>query len=137
MAGSGISAPSKTPSAPSRSSSYESRRQLLLLAVKFLRHDTAERIEKLFVLGQFFGPFFMVDAENFGDAFMVDVEALQIEVVRARHPADRRFACAAALPQRSMIHLRTRMFSPKPGQRNLPSASLRNQFTWKIARRIR
>ena len=24
------------------------------------------------------------------------------------------------------------MFSLKPGQRNLPSASLRNQFTWKM-----
>jgi hypothetical protein len=24
------------------------------------------------------------------------------------------------------------MFSPKPGQRNLPSASLRNQLTWKM-----
>ncbi len=33
---------------------------------------------------------------------------------------------------RSTIHLSTRMFSPKPGQRNLPSASLRNQFTWKM-----
>ena len=33
---------------------------------------------------------------------------------------------------RSTIHLRTRMFSPKPGQRNLPSASLRNQLTWKM-----
>ena len=33
---------------------------------------------------------------------------------------------------RSTIHFSTRMFSPKPGHRNLPSASLRNQFTWKI-----
>ena len=33
---------------------------------------------------------------------------------------------------RSMIHLSTRMFSPKPGQRNLPSSPLRNQFTRKI-----
>jgi hypothetical protein len=33
---------------------------------------------------------------------------------------------------RSTIHLSTRMFSPKPGQRNLPSLSLRNQFTKKI-----
>ena len=30
---------------------------------------------------------------------------------------------------RSMIHFSTRLFSPKPGQRNLPSASLRNQLT--------
>ncbi len=33
---------------------------------------------------------------------------------------------------RSRIHFRTRTFSPKPGHRNLPSAPLRNQFTWKI-----
>ena len=30
---------------------------------------------------------------------------------------------------RSVIHLRTRMFSPYPGHRNLLSASRRNQFT--------
>ena len=47
------------------------------------------------------------------------------------------FPCARARPRtRSTIHFRTRMFSPKPGQRNLPSASLRNQFTWKIAGRL-
>ena len=41
--------------------------------------------------------------------------------------------CASARPcTRSTIHFSTRMFSPKPGQRNLPSSSLRNQLTWKI-----
>jgi hypothetical protein len=30
---------------------------------------------------------------------------------------------------RSTIHFSTRLLSPKPGQRNLPSAPLRNQFT--------
>jgi hypothetical protein len=30
---------------------------------------------------------------------------------------------------RSTIHLSTRMFSPNPGQTNLPFASLRNQLT--------
>ena len=29
----------------------------------------------------------------------------------------------------SMIHLSTRLLSPKPGQRNVPSSPLRNQFT--------
>ena len=28
------------------------------------------------------------------------------------------------------------MFSPKPGQRNLPFASLRNQLTWKMRGRV-
>src|SRR5215469_8769600 len=32
-----------------------------------------------------------------------------------------------------MIHLSTRMFSPKPGQRNWPFTPLRNQFTLKIS----
>ncbi len=37
---------------------------------------------------------------------------------------------AAAVPSiRSTAHFSTRMFSPKPGHRNLPSASRRNQFT--------
>src|ERR1017187_6824920 len=35
--------------------------------------------------------------------------------------------------QRSMIHLSTRMLSPKPGQRNFPSELLRNQFTLKMS----
>ena len=39
-------------------------------------------------------------------------------------------SCDRPLPlERSTIHLRTLIFSPKPGQRNFPSASLRNQFT--------
>ena len=33
---------------------------------------------------------------------------------------------------RLSIHSSTRMLSPKPGHMNLPSASLRNQLTWKI-----
>jgi hypothetical protein len=52
--------------------------------------------------------------------------------VRAGQPANRRFERATASFARSMIHLSTRMFSPKPGQRNFPSAPLRNQFTLKI-----
>ena len=40
---------------------------------------------------------------------------------------------ASAVPsQRRKTHSRTRLFSPKPGQRNLPSSSLRNQLTKKI-----
>ena len=34
--------------------------------------------------------------------------------------------------QRRKTHSSTRLFSPKPGQMNLPSASLRNQLTTKI-----
>ena len=37
---------------------------------------------------------------------------------------------ASAWPEsRSMIHFRTRLFSPKPGHGNLPEESLRNQLT--------
>ena len=37
---------------------------------------------------------------------------------------------AAAWPSmRSMTHLRTRLFSPKPGHRKPPSSSRRNQLT--------
>ena len=37
---------------------------------------------------------------------------------------------AAAVPsRRSMTHLSTRLFSPKPGHRKPPSSSRRNQFT--------
>jgi hypothetical protein len=40
---------------------------------------------------------------------------------------------ASASPsRRSTTHLSTRLLSPKPGHRNLPSSSLRNQLTWKI-----
>ena len=39
----------------------------------------------------------------------------------------------SALPStRSSIHSSTRRLSPKPGHRNRPSSSLRNQLTWKI-----
>ena len=39
-------------------------------------------------------------------------------------------AAAWASPEsRSMIHFRTRLFSPKPGHKNLPDSSLRNQLT--------
>ena len=34
---------------------------------------------------------------------------------------------------RATIQRSTRMFSPKPGQMNRPSASWRNQLTWKMA----
>src|SRR5437667_4932422 len=37
----------------------------------------------------------MIDSENFRDAFVVDVEFGEIEIVRAGQPADRRFECAA------------------------------------------
>ena len=37
---------------------------------------------------------------------------------------------------RSMIHFRTRMLSPNPGQMNLPFSSIRNQLTEKIFGRL-
>jgi hypothetical protein len=38
-------------------------------------------------------------------------------------------AAWASPERRSVIHFRTRLFSPKPGHANLPEASLRNQLT--------
>ena len=38
-------------------------------------------------------------------------------------------AAWASPESRSMIHFRTRLFSPKPGHKNLPDSSLRNQLT--------
>ena len=39
------------------------------------------------------------------------------------------FSASASPAIRSQIQAMTRLFSPKPGQRNLPSGLLRNQFT--------
>jgi hypothetical protein len=77
-----------------------------------------------------------IEAKEFVNGIVIDVAA-EIEIVRApRQPpigdsVRRRFPS-----QRSMIHFSTRMFSPKPGHRNFPSAPLRNQFTLKNQRRI-
>src|SRR5881275_655113 len=43
------------------------------------------------------------------------------------------FSAPPVSSQRSMIHLSTRIFSPKPGQRNWPFTPLRNQFTLKMS----
>ncbi len=40
------------------------------------------------------------------------------------------FSASVRPSTRSMIQASTRLFSPKPGQMNLPFSSLRNQFTW-------
>ena len=61
-----------------------------------------------------------------------NVEAGPVDVLVVGRPADGRFLASARPWTRSTIHLSTRMFSEKPGQRNLPSSSLRNQLTWKM-----
>ena len=65
-----------------------------------------------------------------------DVEALDVELALG---GTRPIGVSTVSPspsQRRKTHSRTRMFSPKPGQRNLPSSSLRNQLTTKILRQL-
>ena len=62
-----------------------------------------------------------------------------VELAGARAPGRSRSASRrprASPSQRRKIQASTREFSPKPGHRNLPSSSLRNQLTWKILRQL-
>src|SRR6516165_5509792 len=69
---------------------------LLALSSHLLRNDAAKRIEKLFRFGQLRLPVFVIDLEQFIDAFMVNLEAGEIEIVHAGQPTDRRSHGAAA-----------------------------------------
>src|ERR1041385_7176496 len=71
------------------------RGELFALLEQFLRHNTAEGIEKRFVLGELSLPLLVIDPENFGNALVVDVEAGEIEIVWAGQPTNRRFECTA------------------------------------------
>ena len=69
----------------------ETRRELFALFLQFLRHDAAQRIEKFLVLGSnLFLPLLVIDAEKFDDVFVLDVELIKIEIVRAGQPANGR-----------------------------------------------
>src|SRR5450755_2550354 len=57
--------------------------------------------------------------------FVTDYFAVPVFAIGVSRPRERPFT-------RSTIHLRTRILSLKPGHMKFPSASLRNQFTWKI-----
>ena len=58
------------------------------------------------------------------------VEAVDVERARAPGRGRSGVSTAAAWPSmRSMTHLSTRLFSPKPGQRKPPSSERRNQLT--------
>src|ERR1700736_1458072 len=59
----------------------ETRSELLALTYQFFRHDASERIEELFVLGQFLFPIFVINLEKLVDAFVIDLELGQIEIV--------------------------------------------------------
>src|SRR4029077_9811948 len=61
------------------------------------RNNAAQRIEKLFVLGELSSPLLVIDAEKFRDAFVIDIKFGKIEIVRAGHPANGRFDRAASL----------------------------------------
>src|SRR2546430_7289067 len=74
----------------------EARGDFFALFRQLFRNDAAERVKKLFVLGQFLFPIFVVDLEQFVDAFVIDLELRQIEIVNARQPTDRRFQRAVA-----------------------------------------
>src|ERR1700730_19047150 len=52
----------------------ETRSELLALLEQLLRHDATERIEELFVLGQFLFPLFVIDLEMVVAAFLLDRE---------------------------------------------------------------
>ena len=78
-----------------------------------------------------------VDAQQRSRSRVGDVEARRCRGSAVGSAADRRCRTASALPsRRSTIHLSTRLFSPKPGQMNLPSSSLRNQLTKKMLRQL-
>src|SRR5438477_6765809 len=74
----------------------ETGSELFALLQQLVRNNATERIEKLFVLGQFRFPFFVIDLEQFVDAFVIDFEFCQIEIVQAGQPTDRRFQCTVA-----------------------------------------
>ncbi len=63
---------------------------------QFFRQHASQRIEKLFVLGDFFLPLLVVNAEQFGNAFVINIQFGHIEVVRTGQPADGRFQRTAA-----------------------------------------
>src|SRR6266516_5154457 len=68
----------------------ETRGELFALLLQLLRNDASERIEKLFVFSQFSLPLLVIDAEKFDDGFVLDVELIEIEIVRAGQTADGR-----------------------------------------------
>src|SRR5947207_14656149 len=62
---------------------------------QFIRHHAAERTKKLFMLVQFLLPLRMINLEKFGNAFVIDVQLSQIEIMQTGQPADWRFDGAA------------------------------------------
>ena len=100
---------------------FEAGGQLFALFLQFFWNYAAQGIEKLFVRSDLFLPLLVINSENFGDALMVYIEFGED---RSGPLGNQPMGDLSALPvpsQRSTIHLSTRMFSPKPGQRNLPS----------------
>src|SRR5262249_53198960 len=64
----------------------ESRSESLALIQKFLGHDATEGVEKLFVLDELGLPFFVIDLEQFVDAFVIHLKLGQIEIVNPGQP---------------------------------------------------
>src|ERR1700719_1204834 len=66
----------------------ETRGDFFALLHQLVLRNAAERIEKLFVLGEFFFPVFVLDLEKVIDGFVVEIELGQIEIVQPWQPAD-------------------------------------------------
>ncbi len=117
---------------PGRSalSRLEPLQQRLVLIPQRVRQVTAERGEVLPGMVGLVLPGAGVHREQQLQVRVADRQAAGVQGVlgaagcRSRWPAPRPSPFS-----RSVIHFRTRLFSPNPGQANLPSAFLRNQFT--------
>jgi hypothetical protein len=57
--------------------------ELFALLLQVFRHDAAEQVEKRLVLGEFLLPFPGIDPEKVGDACVIDVETIQVEIIRS------------------------------------------------------
>src|SRR5262249_48975805 len=62
--------------------------ELLALLLQLLRNHAAKRVEKLFVFCEFFLPFLVIDSQKLGDTVVVNIEPIEIEIVRSRQPPD-------------------------------------------------
>src|SRR5271165_4533646 len=110
----------------------ETRAQELALVDELLGEPVEEAIEQLLVETRLLGARLPADSHEVVEGVAFVFEAAPVDVLVPRHHADRALHRVPRPCTRSTIHLSTRIFWPKPGQRNLPSSSRRNQLTRKI-----
>jgi len=77
----------------------------------------------------FIEPFVFADLEELSHVGSADIEAIGVDGRFGWHIADGSLDCFAFAGDALETHLRTRLFSPKPGHSHLPLSSLRNQLT--------